>query len=45
MYGLSAPPGAEDLPRRDQIHLIIGRFITGDVGGGAIVYLVLNGGG
>lgn len=44
MYGLSAPAtGAEDLPRREQLHLIIGWFITGAVGGGAIVYFLLTG--
>lgn len=46
MYGLSAPAtGSEDLPRREQLHLIIGWFITGAVGGGAIVYFVLTGNG
>lgn len=45
MYGLSAPAtGAEDLPRREQLQLLIGWFITGAVGGGAIVYFILTGG-
>lgn len=45
MYGLSAPAtGAEDLLKREQLHLIIGWFITGAVGGGAIVYFMLTGG-
>lgn len=45
MYGLSAPAtGTEELPRREQLHLIIGWFITGAVGGGAIVYFALTGG-
>jgi hypothetical protein len=44
MYGLSAPAaGAEDLPKREQLHLIIGWFITGAVGGGAAVYFLLTG--
>ena len=45
MYGLTAPAtGTEDLPKREQLHLIVGWFITGAVGGGAIVYFLLTGG-
>lgn len=44
MYGLSAPAtGAEDLPRREMLHLIIGWIITGAVGGGAVVYFLIRG--
>lgn len=44
IYGLSAPAtGSEDLPRREQLHLIVGWFITGAVGGGAVVYFLLAG--
>lgn len=44
MYGLTAPAtGTDDLPKREQLHLIVGWFITGAVGGGAIVYFLLTG--
>jgi hypothetical protein len=44
MYGLSAPAaGVEDLPKREQLHLIIGWFNAGAVGGGAVVYFLLIG--
>ncbi|NGP19275.1 hypothetical protein [Devosia aurantiaca] len=44
MYGLSAPAtGSEDLPRREHLHIIVGWFITGVVGGAAVVYFLLAG--
>lgn len=43
-FGLSAPAtGTEELPKRQQLHLIVGWFIAGAVGGGAIVYFLLSG--
>ncbi len=43
IYGLSAPTSvADEIPRREQLHLIIGWFIAGAVGGGAIVYFLLT---